>query len=314
MKRDLARLRALVPASEKDKLDAYADAIAQLEASLQAKYGSTGEPASKPAVPPTLLVYEQRQAGLGQRLHRPGGRRLLRARAAHQPPACWISGQAQLRLIKAAFACDLGRVATFMWAAGTSWVRVPGHVPGRDDRRAALPSAPHHAVAQSAGDAATKGWLNQIDQFYSAATSTVLQEFATTPDIDGNMLIDNTIIVYFTEVARACDHNQQNMPVIIFGGKNTRVNGGTFLKVKGGPLPAQTGRHRKPAVQRPLAGAGAGVRRLADQPGRQDAVHGAAAGRFPRRVTPPVTGSAGGAARAASGEPRARRETAAGSG
>jgi hypothetical protein len=101
-------------------------------------------------------------------------------------------------------------------------------------------AAPHHAVAQS-GDAATQSWLNQIDQFYSAATSTVLQEFATTPDIDGNMLIDNTIVVYVTEVARAYDSNQQNMPVIVFGGKNTRVKGGTFLKVQGGPLPTQNG-------------------------------------------------------------------------
>ena len=39
------------------------------------------------------------------------------------------------------------------------------------------------------------------------------------------MLIDNTIVVYLTEVARAWDHNQQNMPLIIFGGKNTRRAG-----------------------------------------------------------------------------------------
>ena len=103
-----------------------------------------------------------------------------------------------------------------------------------------LVSAPHHLVAQS-GDAATQAWLNQIDQFYSAATATVLQEFATTPDIDGNMLLDNTIIVYVTEVARAYDSNQRNMPVILFGGKNTKLKGGTFLKVQGGALPTQTG-------------------------------------------------------------------------
>ena len=31
------------------------------------------------------------------------------------------------------------------------------------------------------------------------------------------------------------------MPVIVFGGKNTKLNGGTFLKVQGGSLLAQTG-------------------------------------------------------------------------
>jgi hypothetical protein len=55
------------------------------------------------------------------------------------------------------------------------------------------------------------------------------------------MLIDNTVVVYVTEVARAWDHNQQNMPLIVFGGKNTKVKGGTFLKVTGGSLPQQTG-------------------------------------------------------------------------
>jgi hypothetical protein len=148
-------------------------------------------------------------------------------------------GQTQLRLIKAAFACDMVRVATFMWASATSWVIFPGTFQGATIA-GNYTSAPHAAVAQSL-DAATQGWLRQIDQFYSAATSSVLQEFATTPDVDGNMLIDNTIIVYVTEVARAWDWNQQNMPVIVFGGKNTKVNGGTFLKVQGGALPTQRG-------------------------------------------------------------------------
>ena len=50
-------------------------------------------------------------------------------------------------------------------------------------------------------------------------------------------------------MARAWDHNQQNMPLIIFGGKNTRVRGGTYLKVTGGTLATQTGGS---AVNRPF--------------------------------------------------------------
>ena len=238
MKRDLARLRAIAPASQKDKLDAYADAIAQLEASLRAKYGATGGACAAPAVPasfPYTSMGKQVFAGASTTLS--GVDYYVPGQPTNHPHA--DLGQTQLRLIKTAFACDLVRVATFMWASGTSWVQFPGTfqgatVPG------SLTSAPHHAVAQS-GDTQTNGWLSQIDQFYSTATATVLQEFATTPDIDGNMLIDNTIIVYVTEVARAYDSNQENMPVILFGGKNTKLNGGTFLKVQGGPLQAQNG-------------------------------------------------------------------------
>ena len=63
------------------------------------------------------------------------------------------------------------------------------------------------------------------------------------------MLIDNTVIVYLTEVARAWDHNQQNMPLIVFGGKNTGVKGGTFLKVTDGTLPDAD---RRPRTNRPF--------------------------------------------------------------
>ena len=131
-----------------------------------------------------------------------------------------------------------------MWSAGTNWVVFPGTFQGASIKGNPQ-STPHHPPSHSdpSGDTATRDWLNQINTFYSAATATVLQEFATTPDIDGNMLIDNTVIVYLTEVARAWDHNQQNMPLIVFGGKNTRVKGGTFLKVTGGTLPNADRRH-----------------------------------------------------------------------
>ena len=238
MRRDLARLRSIAPASEKGKLDAYANAITQLEASLRAKYGNTGGTCVTPAAPPSFPATSPSMLGSGVvYTDLSGVDYYVPGQPASHPHA--DLGQTQLRLIKAAFACDLARVATFMWASGTSWVQFPGTFQGATVQ-GNVTSAPHHAVAQS-GDAGTQGWLNQIDQFYSAATSTVLQEFATTPDIDGNMLIDNTIIVYVTEVARAYDSNQQNMPVIVFGGKNTKLNGGTFLKVQGGSLAAQTG-------------------------------------------------------------------------
>jgi hypothetical protein len=233
MQRDLARLRAMAPASQKDKLDAYAAAIAQLEASLRAKYVNTGAACVTPAVPPSFAYTATgKQSYAGTFTNLSGVDYYVPDQPASHPHV--DLGQTQLRLIKAAFACDLVRVATFMWASGTSWVQFPGTFQGATIRGGAT-AAPHHAVAQTT-DAETEEWLSQIDQFYSAATSTVLQEFTTTPDIDGNMLIDNTIILYVTEVARTFDSHQQNMPVIVFGGKNTLLNGGTFLKVQDGPL------------------------------------------------------------------------------
>jgi len=151
-------------------------------------------------------------------------------------------GMNQLRLIKTAFACNYVRVATFMWSAGTNWVVFPGSFQGASIKGNPQ-SSPHPPPSHSdpSGDPATRDWLNQINIFYSQATSTILQEFATQPDMDGNMLLDNTVVVYLTEVARAWDHNQQNVPLLVFGGKNTKLKGGTFMKVTGGSLGAQTG-------------------------------------------------------------------------
>jgi hypothetical protein len=256
MKRDIARMQTLIPATEKDRLATHLFGVQQLEASLRQTYGMmmpTGT-CMKPAMPPTYANTSTGQMTSSTVFTTASGVDYYVSGSPNSHPHLDL-GLNQLRLIKTAFACDLVRVATFMWSSGTNWVVFPGTFQNASIRGNPQ-SAPHHPPSHSdpAGDTGTRDWLNQISQFYSAATATVLQEFATTPDIDSTTsnpttLIDNTIVVYVTEVARAWDHNQQNMPLIIFGGKNTRVRGGTYLKVTGGTLATQTGGS---AVNRPF--------------------------------------------------------------
>jgi hypothetical protein len=256
MRGDLARMNTLVPASEKDRLAAHAVAIQSLEASLKQTYGSTVQTPScvKPATPPTYNMVGEtgggKIGGISSTSSNLSGEDYYPSTADCTPSAdvsCHAHQDVavnQLRLIKAAFACDLVRVATFMYSAGTNWVVFPSTFQGATISSAALgnngQSTPHHPPSHT-DDGPTHAWLNQINVFYSTLTSQILQEFASTPDVDGNMLLDNTIVVYITEVARAWDHNQQNMPLLVFGGKNTGVKGGTFLKVTGGSLAAQGG-------------------------------------------------------------------------
>ena len=244
MRADLARMQTLIPSTERDRLVAHASSIQRLEASIRASIMSmpTTNTCMRPTTPTDYQTTSMGQMTSSTVFTRLGGVDYFIPNMPTNHPHLDL-GLNQLRLIKTAFACDLVRVATFMWSAGTNWVVFPGTFQGASIR-GGLQSSPHHPPSHSdpTGDTQTRDWLNQINQFYSAATATVLQEFATQPDIDGNMLIDNTVIVYFTEVARAWDHNQQNIPLIIFGGKNTRIRqGGTFLKVTGGSLPQQTG-------------------------------------------------------------------------
>jgi hypothetical protein len=247
MRSDLARMQTLIPASEKPKLDTHAGAIQQLEASIRATLGpvTSGATCVKPAAP---AYFTQSGAGPGATsgLAPAGGTKLsgvdyyLSNNPTSHPHQ--DLGQAHLALIRAAFACDLVRVASFMWSSGTNWVVFPGTFNGATIK-GNLQSTPHHPPSHSdpTGDTMTRDWLVQINLFYSQQTSLALQAFDKTIDIDGNTLLDNTIVVYVTEVARAWDHNQMGMPLIVFGGKNTKLKGGTFLKVTNGSLPMQTG-------------------------------------------------------------------------
>ena len=244
MRKDLTRLQTLVPASEKPKLLTHADAIQQLENSLRAQLTptATGGVCLKPAMPALFT-----QNGLGAHGNPTneivGGGSKLSGVDYYDPadpnnhPHITL-GRLQLSLIKAAFACDLVRVATFMWSAGTNWVVFPGTINGKTN-----PSnspQPHHPPSHQS-DAATVGWLSQIDTMYSQQTSMALQEFVSQIDIDGNNLLDNTIVPYVSEIGRAYDHNLLNTPYLVFGGKNTGIQGGKFLKVTDGTLPARAG-------------------------------------------------------------------------
>lgn len=240
MRADLARLRTLAPSSEKIRLDAQAEAIRQLEASIQASLGqpatTTGTACTQPAAPMSFI---QSGAGSSGSLAPAGGTMLSGVdyydptNGANHPHQ--VLGRLQLSMIRAAFTCDLVRVATFMWAAGTGWVVFPGTLNGATIKGSPV-STPHHPPSHSA-DAQTMGWLSQINAFYSTQTCQALQEFEATTDVDGNNLLDNTVVAYVTEVCRAWDHDQRNMPFLVFGGKNTRVQGGTFLKSTTGSLP-----------------------------------------------------------------------------
>ena len=141
---DLARLQTLVPASEKDRLTAHADAIAHLEASIQQMYGSMTQNSvcTKPATPPSYANTSSGVQGSGSVYSDLGGVDYYVPNQPTSHPHLDL-GQTQLRLIKAAFACDLVRVATFMWSAGTNWVVFPGTFQGATIAGSPQ-STPHH--------------------------------------------------------------------------------------------------------------------------------------------------------------------------
>lgn len=234
MRSDLARLRTLVPATERDKLDAHAGAIASLEQTLQRTIVPVpgGDQCTRPPEP---MAFAENGAGeSGSSLS--GADHYVPGEPDHHPHE--LLGRAQLSMIRAAFACDLVRTATFMWSAGTNWVVFPGTFNGKQLTGGAE-SSPHHPPSHTT-DPATIDWVAEIDRWYSEQTAAALLEFQAQTDLDGGSLLDNTVVVYLSEVARAYDHDFRNVPLLVFGGPNVGIEGGRLLRVSDGPLPSVT--------------------------------------------------------------------------
>lgn len=234
MTADLNRMRTLVPASQKDKLDSFGGAIQKLEASL------AGSSCVAPAKPQSFVMSGKGASGgqlpPGVAMSALSGVDYYDASDPNNHPH-QVLGRLQLDMIRTAFQCDLVRVATFMWSAGTNWVVFPGTFQGATQSGS---PTPHHPPSHTTA-AATLAWLQQIDLWYAQQSAAFIQTLDSTMDVDGNTLLDNTIVCYVTEVARAFDHDWRNVPFLVFGGKNTGLKGGTFLKVSDGRLAAAEG-------------------------------------------------------------------------
>ncbi|HEY3493942.1 MAG TPA: DUF1552 domain-containing protein [Polyangiaceae bacterium] len=245
MRSDLARLRTLVPSEQTVKLDVYADAVQQLESSLT----DGGEPPTgscmQPAQPPSF----EEAGGFD-----PNFPELFPSGAVPRGVDYYVAadptkhphqdlGRLQLALIRTAFACDYSRVATFMWSPGTNQVVFPGAFGGAqmiDGQGGGVQLSSHHPPSHDTRPAVVD-WVAQVNKWYASQTAEALLEFAGQLDVDGNNLLDNTVVVFVTEVARAHDHDFRNAPWVVFGGANTRIDGGQYLKVSDGPLSALTG-------------------------------------------------------------------------
>ena len=118
--RELDRLKALGPASERDKIDGHAAAVRKLEAQLSDQIAGGGRPACSSHAPIQTL----RSTGKdGDSLRRDYDQ--LKANTSDETTHEAV-GKAHAAIIRAAFACDLIRVATFQWSPGTNHVAFKG--------------------------------------------------------------------------------------------------------------------------------------------------------------------------------------------
>jgi hypothetical protein len=203
VKADLARMQSLVPASQNPKLEAHLAGIQALEKSLQ----GSGTVIGKECMEPSLTALPSVPEGM------------TKDEAQHL-----VTAQNQLSIIQTAFQCDLTRVATFTFAHGNSDLRFQKIDPANINK-----GDGHHGVSHDTGAGAAQA---RIDQIYCEQLSTMLQKMKATPDGTGTLL-DNTLVVFFNECAIGNTHSIENMPVLMFGGKNVGLQTGQHLQFGG---------------------------------------------------------------------------------
>lgn len=211
--RDLQKLRALAPSSERERLDAHEDAVRALETELdqaQEDPGACGLVQSPEMLQPFLDGRENR-IGNGTYSTVDGG---TRDDEIHE-----TIGRLHFAVIRAAFQCDLTRVVTFQWSPGTNHVSFQGMYPGEPTS-----IKMHHPLSHEFNNPDAPEFLTNVDTWYSQRTAELLQSLLETPDLGGGNLLDNTFVPYVTEVARA-DHSFYNAPFVVFGGQGVRLQG-----------------------------------------------------------------------------------------
>ncbi|HXK20082.1 MAG TPA: DUF1552 domain-containing protein, partial [Polyangiaceae bacterium] len=206
--KDLGALQKQTPTSERPKLDAQLAAIEQLEAQI-GKSGGTQSCVAPVAMPELGAIPADTAPG-------------VRIDAVDHTAVA----EQQLSTIKAAFQCDLLRTATFTYGHGNSDVQFGAILPGFDTLTG------FHDISHLT-DAHAVDQLAAVDNYYCARLAEFLLDLKNTPESDGSSLLDNTLVVFFSDVSVGNNHDWKRMPVIFFGGKSLGLKQGRYLDMHG---------------------------------------------------------------------------------
>lgn len=191
-------LRHRVSAADRDKFDAHLHLVDDLERRL--------EQADSPELTACGLVPEQPPE--------------QNANAEELMPAI---SRAQIDLLAVAFACDLTRVASLQYSTGFNRLRYPW-----------LESLKEGHTLSHSGASNVEAWeeLGRRQQWHSGEIAYLLDRLSEIPEGEGSVL-DNTLVLWGTEVSQGNSHSHLDVPFLLAGGKSVGLRGGQYLQLEG---------------------------------------------------------------------------------
>jgi hypothetical protein len=211
LKRDWGRLHSAAPASQRTKLESHMDAIRQLEQDLD-------------ALPPVTQLCRE-PSELKERLPKPAPSLTkddyqTTAESAHHEQI----GKAQLEMLRIALACDVTRIANFMWAPSIAKVNFYKQV----KVEGMFNSAYHQHSHANIGAAKERSVATGITAWYNERVAAFIKTLKETPDGAGTLL-DNMLVVYASELADGPSHSMTDIPVVLFGKLGGALKTGRFV-------------------------------------------------------------------------------------
>jgi len=190
------RLRGLVGVEDRMKLDAHLASMREVELRLTAMGGGGSGPGTATCTPPTmqpvdLTVDDQ----------------YLQA------------GKLQMDLAAAALACDQTRILTLQWSYSESehlfqFLNISGN---------------HHAISHDFASSGTNFTAyNRIQTWYAEQLAYFLGKLSSYQEGD-KTLLDNTLVLWATEIGESTQHDLMLMPYVFAGGAGGTIRPGRFI-------------------------------------------------------------------------------------
>jgi hypothetical protein len=134
-------------------------------------------------------------------------------------------------MIVSSFACDLTRSISLVLGGGaTSQQEYPwlDLVPLGGDTT-------HHDISHLSHQDGRDN-IVKIDQFHMGVVNNIIADLAATPDVDGNSLLYNTLVMWGTDIGEGDNHTWNWLPAMFAGQAGGRLQTNRFLQIDGAPF------------------------------------------------------------------------------
>jgi len=191
------RLKKLVGADDRKKLDAHLAAMRDVETRLVGMSGAGTNPGSATcSAKPTLVDVDLKNDDQYEK-----------------------AGQLQMDLAVAALACDLTRILTFQWSYSES-----EHLFGFLNI-----SGSHHVISHDFSSSGTNyEAYNKIAIWYQQQFAYLLSKLDSYKEGD-KTLLDNCVVLFATEIGESTQHDLKIMPYVLAGSAGGKFRAGRFI-------------------------------------------------------------------------------------